>query len=138
VAVSDPALDAFDDDRLLDAYSQAVIRAVEAVGPAVASIEAGRSRGSGFIFTPDGLLVTNSHVIAGMRPLTVSLADGRTFSGSRRAARRRCRGRRSATRARSASARSPSPSAIRSASSTRSPAASSARWADRCARGPDA
>jgi len=79
VALSDPALDAFDDARLLDAYSQAVIRAVEAVGPAVASIEAGRSRGSGFIFTPDGLLVTNSHVIAGMRPLTVSLADGRTF-----------------------------------------------------------
>ena len=79
VAASDPALDAFDDARLLDAYSQAVIRAVEAVGPAVASIEAGRSRGSGFIFTPDGLLVTNSHVIAGMRPLTVSLADGRTF-----------------------------------------------------------
>ena len=79
MALSDPALDAFDDARLLDAYSQAVIRAVEAVGPAVASIEAGRSRGSGFIFTPDGLLVTNSHVIAGMRPLTVSLADGRTF-----------------------------------------------------------
>ena len=79
MAASDPALDAFDDARLLDAYSQAVIRAVEAVGPAVASIEAGRSRGSGFIFTPDGLLVTNSHVIAGMRPLTVSLADGRTF-----------------------------------------------------------
>ena len=80
MALSDPALDAFDDARLLDAYSQAVIRAVEAVGPAVASIEAGRSRGSGFIFTPDGLLVTNSHVIAGMRPLTVSLADGRTFA----------------------------------------------------------
>jgi S1-C subfamily serine protease len=80
VAASDlTSLDRQDDAQLLDAYSQAVIRAVEIVGPAVASIEAGRSRGSGFIFTPDGLLLTNSHVVAAARPLTVSLADGRTF-----------------------------------------------------------
>src|SRR5678816_2509844 len=73
------ARDPLDDAHLLDAYSQAVIRAVETAGPAVASIEAGRSRGSGFIFTPDGLLLTNSHVIAKARALSVSLADGRTF-----------------------------------------------------------
>src|SRR5262245_18773443 len=72
-----------DDDRLLDAYSQAVIRAVDAVGPAVASIEAGHARGSGFLFTPDGLALTNSHVIAQARaPITVSLADGRSFGAT--------------------------------------------------------
>ena len=74
---SDP--NPIDDDRLLDAYSRAVIRAVEVAGPAVASIEAGRARGSGFIFTPDGLLLTNSHVIARVHGLRVSLADGRSF-----------------------------------------------------------
>jgi S1-C subfamily serine protease len=72
-------LNPLSDDRLLDAYSQAVIRAVDAVGPAVASIEAGQARGSGFIFTPDGLLLTNSHVIARAKPIAVSLADGRSF-----------------------------------------------------------
>jgi S1-C subfamily serine protease len=67
------------DDRLLDAYSQAVIQAVEQVGPAVVKIASGAgSSGSGFIFTPDGLIITNSHVIAGARPLTVTLPDGRS------------------------------------------------------------
>src|SRR3954468_9922070 len=72
-------LNPLDDAALLDAYSEAVIRAVAVVGPAVASIEADRARGSGFIFTPDGLLLTNSHVIARVRRPTVSLADGRSF-----------------------------------------------------------
>ena len=68
-----------DDRDLLDAYSRAVIDAVAAVAPAVASIEAGRAHGSGFIFTPDGLLLTNSHVVEQHRHLRVSLADGRVF-----------------------------------------------------------
>jgi S1-C subfamily serine protease len=69
------------DDELLDAYSRAVIDAVDIVAPAVASIEAGAARGSGFIFTPDGLVLTNSHVVGDMRALRVSLADGRSFRG---------------------------------------------------------
>jgi S1-C subfamily serine protease len=149
------ARDPLDDAHLLDAYSQAVIRAVETAGPSVASIEAGRSRGSGFIFTPDGLLLTNSHVIAKARALTVSLADGRTFDadvigddpetdlavlrlGVPAGDAAPLRGPRSAIPAPSASARWRSRSATRSASSTPSPAASSARWDDRCARGPAA
>jgi S1-C subfamily serine protease len=72
-----------DDEDLLDAYSQAVIRAVEAVAPAVVSIDAGRGHGSGFLFAPDGLVLTNSHVIASGRTLRVSLADGRSLDARR-------------------------------------------------------
>lgn len=68
-----------DDEDLLDAYSEAVIRAVQAVAPAVVSIDTSRGHGSGFLFTPDGLVLTNSHVIANGRMLRVSLTDGRSF-----------------------------------------------------------
>lgn len=80
----------------LDSYSKAVISAVEAVAPAVVHLqvffsEDSRPRGggddaeaiatgSGFIFTPDGFLVTNSHVVAFASSVEAILADGRRFS----------------------------------------------------------
>jgi S1-C subfamily serine protease len=66
-----------DDDELLDAYSCAVTRAVEVVGPAVVKVDAGRGGGSGVVFTPDGLILTNDHVVATRGPLTVTFTDGR-------------------------------------------------------------
>jgi S1-C subfamily serine protease len=68
-----------DDSELLDAYSAAVIRAVDAVGPAVVKIEAGRGSGSGVLFTPDGLILTNSHVVDRARALSAVMPDGRTL-----------------------------------------------------------
>jgi S1-C subfamily serine protease len=68
-----------DDGELLDAYSQAVIRAVEVVGPAVVKIDAARGGGSGVLFTPDGLILTNSHVVDGAGPLTVVTPDGHSM-----------------------------------------------------------
>ena len=64
------------DDELLDAYSDAVIRAVDAVGPAVVRVDIGRGGGSGVVFAPDGFVLTNDHVVSGARELRVTLPSG--------------------------------------------------------------
>lgn len=56
-----------------------MIRAVETVGPAVVKIDAGHAGGSGVVFTPDGLIVTNSHVVDRAARVSVDLPDGRSM-----------------------------------------------------------
>lgn len=79
-----------EDLELLDAYSRAVVSAVEKVGPAVVHIsihQRGSARGplrdqggsgSGFVFTPDGFALTNSHVIHNASEIIVTFPDGQT------------------------------------------------------------
>jgi S1-C subfamily serine protease len=73
---------ASDEAELLDAYSHAVTSVVEKVGPAVARISLARGGGSGVLFTPDGYLLTNAHVVGKARQVSVSLPDGSTREGN--------------------------------------------------------
>ncbi|MFT3880294.1 MAG: trypsin-like peptidase domain-containing protein [Gemmatales bacterium] len=70
------------DADLLDAYSQAVVQVVRQVGPAVLTIsgEGKQGVGSGFVITPDGFALTNSHVVQGQDRLKVTTEDGDNLS----------------------------------------------------------
>ncbi len=70
-----------DDANLLDAYSQAVVRVVETVGRATIGVMPPRNerqggQGSGFVITPDGYALTNSHVVGGRNKLTATTHEG--------------------------------------------------------------
>jgi S1-C subfamily serine protease len=74
-----------DDAQLLDAYSRAVVDVVERAGPAVVAIEVAARRGSqpggagsGFVVTPDGYVMTNSHVVSGVRAIKLKTPAGET------------------------------------------------------------
>ena len=74
------------DDGLLDAYSNAVVRAVEVVGPSVVRVHPMladprmQGIGSGFAFAPGGLILTNSHVVQGANRFVVITAEGRSLT----------------------------------------------------------
>jgi len=76
--MADLQREALPDDELLDAYSRAVIGTVDAVAPAVAHVKVRDGSGSGVVFTPDGFVLTNNHVIERGGAITVTLPDGRS------------------------------------------------------------
>ena len=73
---------------LLDAYSRAVIGAVDRVGPAVLHLQISGAKdgsggaGSGVVFTPDAYVLTNSHVVSGARKIQATFPDGRSLTAN--------------------------------------------------------
>ena len=73
------------DTEILDAYSNAVTTVADAVGPAVVRVEIRNDKGrpggvgSGVIIAPDGLVLTNSHVVEGAKEVRVQDAEGRVM-----------------------------------------------------------
>jgi S1-C subfamily serine protease len=69
----------------LDAYSRVVVRVAETLRPAVVNLRAGKGRdggsGSGILFTPDGFLLTNAHVVGGQERVRVRTSDAQEFQG---------------------------------------------------------
>jgi S1-C subfamily serine protease len=81
-----------EETEALDAYSQAITTAAERAGPAVVKVETGRGEvqsrrrgepqqglGSGVLYSSEGFVLTNAHVVAGARKVQVTLPDGRSF-----------------------------------------------------------
>jgi S1-C subfamily serine protease len=85
----DPIDSEIKEQEALDAYSRVIVTVAESMGPAVVNLRAvvgeGGQRpggsGSGFLFTPDGFLLTNHHVVRGSSRVRVRLNDGREVSG---------------------------------------------------------
>jgi S1-C subfamily serine protease len=69
------------DEHLLDAYSTTVSAVADTVGPAVGLVESGKGHGSGVVLSPDGLVVTNSHVVGDKKTVTIRLPDGHRLDG---------------------------------------------------------
>ncbi len=70
-----------DDDSPLDAFSHAVVGVADKLRPAVVNLRVGHGGGSGVLFTPDGFLLTNHHVVQGARRVRVRMSDGTELGG---------------------------------------------------------
>jgi S1-C subfamily serine protease len=88
-SVPEPSDGDVNEQGALDAYSRIIVTVAESLGPAVVNLRAGASEsqrrsggsGSGFLFTPDGFLLTNHHVVRGASRVRVRLGDGREVGG---------------------------------------------------------
>ncbi len=87
-AAASTSFGAAEDLALFDAYSRAVIGAVDMVGPAVLHLQVSGLKdgsggaGSGVVFTPDAYVLTNSHVVSGARKIEATFPDGRSLAAN--------------------------------------------------------
>ncbi len=87
-AAASTSFGAAEDLALFDAYSRAVIGAVDTVGPAVLHLQVSGLKdgaggaGSGVVFTPDAYVLTNSHVVSGARKIEATFPDGRSLAAN--------------------------------------------------------